>query len=69
MAEYKVSLGLEPTDKYKKARQDLIQAMKSINELSPQQQKNLAEEMFGRAKVAAVIDLFKRYWRQGDGRE
>ena len=63
MEEYKVSLGLEPTDKYKKARQDLIQAMKSINELSTKKKKNLAEEMFGRAKVAAVIELFKQYWR------
>ena len=63
MEEYKVLLGLEPTDKYKKARQDLIQAIKSIDELSQKQQKNLAEEMFGRAKVAAVIELFKQYWR------
>lgn len=63
MAEYKVSLGLEPTDKYKKARQDLIQAMKSINDLSPQQQKILVEEMLERAKNAAVIELFKQYWR------
>lgn len=27
MEEYKLTLGMEPTDDYKKAKQDLIQAM------------------------------------------
>ena len=34
MEEYKLTLGMEPTDDYKKAKQDLIQAMRSIQKLS-----------------------------------
>ena len=49
MEEYKLTLGMEPTDDYKKAKQDLIQAMRSIQKLSPQQQQMLAEELFGAA--------------------
>ncbi len=31
MEEYKLTLGIEPTDYYKKAKQDLIQAMWLFN--------------------------------------
>lgn len=41
MEEYKLTLEMEPTDDYKKAKQDLIQAMRSIQKLSPQQQQML----------------------------
>ena len=35
MEEYKLTLGMEPTDDYKKAKQDLIQAMRSIQKIIP----------------------------------
>lgn len=61
MDKYKLTFGVEPTDKYNKAKQDLIQALKSLQELSPQEQKVLAEEMFGIARVAVAVDMFNKY--------
>ena len=52
MGDYKITLGIEPTAEYKKAKQDIIQALFSVQKLSPQQQKDLATELFGAAKVA-----------------
>ena len=49
------------TDDYEKAKQDFIQAMISIQKLSPQQKQKLAEELFGAANVMAVLNLFQRY--------
>ena len=64
MEEYKLTLGMEPTDDYKKAKQDLIQAMRSIQKLSPQQQQMLAEELgykgFYEQFIAALIDKKKK---------
>ena len=61
MDKYKLTFGIEPTDKYKKAKQDLIQALRSLQELSPQEQRVLAEEMFGIAQVAVAMDMFNKY--------
>lgn len=61
MDKYKLTFGIEPTDKYNKAKQDLIQALKSLQELSPQEQRVLAEEMFGIAQVAVAMDMFNKY--------
>lgn len=61
MEEFKLTLGVEPTDDYKKAKQDFIQAIMSIQKLSPQQQQRLAEEIFGEASVIAVSQIFRHY--------
>ena len=61
MDKYKLTFGIEPTDKYNKAKQDLIQALKSLQELSPQERRVLAEEMFGIAQVAVAVDVFNKY--------
>ena len=61
MDKYNLTFGIEPTDKYNKAKQDLIQALKSLQELSPQEQRVLAEEMFGIAQVAVAMDMFNKY--------
>ena len=58
MEEYKLTLGMEPTDDYKKAKQDLIQAMRSIQKLSPQQQ-----ELFGAANVMVLSQILRQYLR------
>ena len=63
MEEYKLTLGMEPTDDYKKAKQDLIQAMRSIQKLSPQQQQMLAEELFGAANVMVLSQILRQYLR------
>ncbi len=57
MDDYRVTVGVEPTNDYDKARQDLLQAMNSIRKLSPQQQRMLAEEFFGATNVAALVEI------------
>lgn len=63
MEEYKLTLEMEPTDDYKKAKQDLIQAMRSIQKLSPQQQQMLTEELFGAANVMVLSQILRQYLR------
>lgn len=63
MEKYKLTLGIEPTNDYQKARQDLIQAMKSIHKLSQQQQQMLAEELFGAANVMVLSQILHQYLR------
>jgi len=60
MERFKPTIGIEPTNKYNKAKQDLIQAMNSIQELSQQEQQKLFTELFGAARVTAVLRLFNR---------
>ena len=63
MEEYKLTLEMEPTDDYKKAKQDLIQAMRSIQKLSPPQQQMLAEELFEAANVMVLSQILRQYLR------
>ena len=41
MDKYKLTFGIEPTDKYEKAKQDLIQALHSLEELSTEERHEL----------------------------
>ena len=61
MDKYKLTFGIEPTDKYNKAKQDLIEALRSLRDLPPQEQRVLAEEMFGAAQIAVAMDMFNKY--------
>ena len=61
MDYFKPTFGIEPINKYAKAKQDLMQAMSSIRELTQQEQQMLATELFGATKVAALLNLFSRY--------
>ena len=63
MEEYQLTLGIEPTDDYEKAKQDLLQAMQSIQKLSPLQQQMLAKEFFENAGNMALLKMFQQYWR------
>lgn len=62
MEQYKLTVGIEPTDEYKKAKQDLIQAMQSFQKLSPQQRQLLAEELFGAYNVMALSQILYQYF-------
>ena len=62
MEGYNATLKLEPTDDYQKAKQDLIQAILSIQKLPPQQQQKLAIELFGAAKLTAAMQIFRQYF-------
>ena len=59
MEQFKPTFGIEPTNKYVKAKMDLIQAMNSVRELTQQEQQMLATEFFGAANVATIIDLIR----------
>lgn len=61
MDKYKLTFGVEPTDKYNKAKQDLIQALTSLQELSTEERHVLTEEVFGVAQVAVAVDIFNKY--------
>ena len=61
MNNYKPTVGIEPTDKYGKAKQDLLQALKSYGELSPQEKECLMQEFFGATNVAFICNMLKRY--------
>ena len=63
MEEYQLTLGIEPTNDYEKAKQDLLQAIQSIQKLSPLQQQMLAKEFFETASNMALLKMFQRYWR------
>ena len=60
MCQYRPTVGVELTDKYEKAKQDLITAYNSFRELFPDQQEMLVKELFGTAKVAAVLNIIQR---------
>ena len=60
MDNYRVTVGVEPTNNYDKAKQDVMQAMASIRKLPPQQQRMLAEELVGAANVAALVNIFRQ---------
>lgn len=63
MDQYRPTVGIEPTDKYKKAKQDLITAYNSFRELSPNQQETLAKELLGATNVAAMLNIMQRaFW-------
>lgn len=63
MEEYRLKPKIETIDDYKKAKQDMIQAMQSIQKLSPQQQQSLAEELFGAANVVILSQILHQYRR------
>lgn len=63
MNQYKPTIGIQPTDKYEKAKQDLITSYNSFRELSPEQQGMLVKELFGAANAAAVLNILQRkFW-------
>ena len=63
MNDYKISVGIEPTDAYEKAKKDMVEAVQSVQSLTPMQQKQLAEELFGVARVASVCQLLSYFIR------
>lgn len=60
MDNYRVTVGVEPTNDYDKAKQDLMQALASIGKLPPYQQRRLAEELVGVANVATLLTIFNQ---------
>lgn len=59
MNPIKPIVGLEPTDPYEKAKQDIYTAMKSVSVLSPTQREKLANELFQAVDVSAALRLMQ----------
>ena len=55
MDKIKIVPDIEPTDPYEKAKADMLKAKMSLSKLTPNQQKALAEELFGVAYVETVL--------------
>lgn len=64
MNYYKPTLGIEPTDKYEKAKQDILQALNSVQALTPQERQRLAEEMFRDANVTVMLNILHQAFRR-----
>ena len=47
---------------YEKAKQDVLQAAKSIDELTPQQREQLARELFGVKAVITMCHIMQQYF-------
>ena len=47
---------------YEKAKQDVLQAAKSIDELTPQQREQLAKDLFGASTVLTMYHLMRQYF-------
>jgi len=60
MDNYQITVGVEPTNDYDKARQDVIKAFDSVRKLPLWQQQKLAEELFGAANVAMLFRLLNQ---------
>ena len=61
MEHYKITFGVEPTDQYLKAKQDVFEAWKSLNQLTAQEQECLMKEIFGTANVTAMFNVLRQY--------
>ena len=59
MNNFQIKLGIEPTDKYEQAKQNFINAIRSWQELTPQQRQQLATEIFGCEAVAYIQNLMQ----------
>ena len=52
----------ESKRKYDKAKQDVLQAAKSIDELTPQQREQLVKDLFGASTVLTMYHLMLQYF-------
>ena len=53
----------EEDKKYLKAKEDILQAAKSFSDLSPQWQSQLSKELYETAKVLAMYQALKHYYK------
>ena len=59
MYPIKPTIGIEPTDPYEKAKQDILTAIDSVRVLPPEQQEMLARELFQAVDVSAALRLMQ----------
>lgn len=59
MNNYKLTFGIEPTNDYEKAKQDISKALISVYALPPEQRVQLAKELLGAANFELLFDVIK----------
>ena len=59
MYPIKPTIGVEPTDSYEKARQDILTAINSVRAIPPEQQEMLARELFQAVDVSVALHLMQ----------
>lgn len=59
MNDFRITTNIEPTDKYQKAKNDCLQAANSMQALTNEEQKQLAEELFGATRVQLLLKAFR----------
>lgn len=65
MDNYKINLSVDPTNKYEKAKSDVLKAMNSVDELDlPQKEKLLYEVVEDKAKLELFINFIKNMTNQ-----
>lgn len=51
---------------YIDAWHDVVKAVESIRKLTPQQQEQLAKDIWGTETVMTMVNMMKQYWSQSD---
>ena len=59
MYPIKPTIGVEPTDPYEKARQDILTAINSVRALPPERQEMIERELFQAVDVSAALRLMQ----------
>ena len=59
MYPIKPTIGVESTNPYEKARQDILTAINSVRAIPPEQQEMLARELFQAVDVSAALRLMQ----------
>lgn len=62
MKNYEVKLDIEPKDKYEKAKAALIKAKDAFDELTPQEQHRLIQELLGTETMRKFFRLMQWYY-------
>ena len=60
MDKFRFTGEIEPTDKYEKARQDLLKARESFKKLNIEQQRNLIGELIQLEAIDKVFSNFQQ---------
>lgn len=59
---FKPTFGIEPTNKYDKAKQDVTKAIVSVRALEPWQREQLAKELLGADILIALHGIMQQYF-------
>lgn len=62
MYDIKLTVDIDPEDKYQKAKKDLIQAKKSFLELTPQERQKLIYEFLEAEKAEQVLRTLQLFF-------